>query len=86
MCIEQYFQTKGDNSKSMSDCDLSRHDRPSYYDKVIGAATCDFQQCDLLTSVDLNEPVQPILSLETPNDIQCCSLTLVEYSSDKQRL
>ena len=25
--------------------------------------TCDFQQCDILTSVDSNEPVQPPLKL-----------------------
>ena len=25
----------------------------------IGATTCDFQQCGILTSVDLDEPVQP---------------------------
>ena len=29
------------------------------------AATCDFQQCGILTSVDLDEPVQPALSLDT---------------------
>ena len=27
------------------------------------AATCDFQQCDILTSVDLDEPVQPPVTL-----------------------
>ena len=32
--------------------------------------TCDFQQCVILTSVDSEEPVQPPLSLETPNDVQ----------------
>ena len=31
------------------------------------AATCDFQQCGILTSVDSEEPVQPPLSLETIN-------------------
>ena len=30
----------------------------------------DFQQCGILTSVDSNEPVQPRLSLETPNCVQ----------------
>ena len=31
---------------------------------------CDFKQCGILTSVDSDEPVQPPLSLETPNDVQ----------------
>ena len=29
----------------------------------IRAATCDFQQCDILTSVDADEPVQPPVKL-----------------------
>ena len=32
--------------------------------------TCDFQQFDILISVDLDEPVQSPLSLETPNGVQ----------------
>ena len=36
----------------------------------IWAVTCDFQQCGILTNVDSDEPVQPPLSLETPNDVQ----------------
>ena len=32
--------------------------------------TCDYQQCGILTSVDSDEPVQPPLSLETPNGVQ----------------
>ena len=32
--------------------------------------TCDFQQCGILTSVDSDEPMQPIFSLETPNNVQ----------------
>ena len=32
--------------------------------------TCVFQQCGILTSVDSDGPVQPNLSLETPNDVQ----------------
>ena len=34
------------------------------------AVTCDFQQCGILTSVDTDEPLQPPLSLETPNCVQ----------------
>ena len=29
-----------------------------------------FQQCGILTSVDLDEPVQPPMNLETSNDVQ----------------
>ena len=32
--------------------------------------TCDFQQCDILTSVDSDEPVRPPFKLETPNSVQ----------------
>ena len=30
----------------------------------------EFQQCGVLTSVDSDKPVQPFLSLETPNGVQ----------------
>ena len=30
---------------------------------VIGAVTCDFQQCGILTSVDSDGPVQPAIKL-----------------------
>ena len=36
----------------------------------IRAATCEFQQCSSLTTVDSDEPLLPPLSLETPNDAQ----------------
>ena len=31
------------------------------------AATCDFQQCGILASVNSDEPVQPPLTLSLPN-------------------
>ena len=37
---------------------------------IIKAVTCDFQQCGIFTSLDSEEPVQPPISLETPNDVQ----------------
>ena len=51
-------------------------------------AICDFQQCGNLTSVDSDEPVQPPFK---PRNSKWCSdssltLTVKEYSSDKQRL
>ena len=48
--------------------------------------TCDFQQCGSLTNVDAEEPVQPPLKLRNSNLCLVCSLTVVEYSSDQQRL
>ena len=36
----------------------------------IWAVTCDFQQCGIMISVDTVEAVQPLLSLETPNDVR----------------
>ena len=50
------------------------------------AMTCDFQQCGILTSVDSGEPVQPPYKLRNSKWCLASSLTVVEYSSDKQRL
>ena len=50
------------------------------------AVTCDFQQCDILTSVDSDEPVKPPFKLRNSKWSSVSSLTLIEYSSDKQRL
>ena len=47
---------------------------------------CDLQQCGILTSVDLDEHVQPPVKLR---NYKCCSvsrLKFIEYSSDQQRL
>ena len=41
----------------------------------IVAMTCDFQQCGILTSVDSDEPVQPLLSFEILNDVQSVANT-----------
>ena len=49
-------------------------------------ATCDFQQCCILSSVDSHEPVQPPFKLRNS---KCCSAsnsTFIEYSSNYQRL
>ena len=46
------------------------------------AATCDFQQCGILTSVDSDEPVQPPFKLRNSKWCLVSSLTLVEYTSD----
>ena len=42
---------------------LSFKSSPSWHGKTILAATCDFQQCGVLTSVDSDEPVQPPFKL-----------------------
>ena len=46
------------------------------------SATCDFQQCDLLTSVDSDEHVQPPFKLRNSNWCSVSSLTIIDYSSD----
>ena len=54
--------------------------------EVIWAATCDFQQCGILTSVGSDEPVPLSFKLR---DSKWCSVSgwkLIEYSSGKQRL
>ena len=49
---------------------------------LIRVATCDLQQCDILTSVDSDEPVQPPFKLRNSKLCSVSSLTLIEYSSD----
>ena len=46
------------------------------------AATCDFQQCGILASVNSDEPVQPPFKLRNSKWCSVSSLTLLEYSSD----
>ena len=48
--------------------------------------TRDFQQCGILTRVDSDKPVQHFLKLRNSKWCSVSSLTLIEYSSDKQRL
>ena len=52
----------------------------------IWAATNDFQQSGNLTSVDSDKPVQPPFKLRNPKWCSVSNLTVVQYSSDKQRL
>ena len=58
----------------------------SYRDKDTWAVTCDFQQCSILKSIDSYEPVQPLFKLRNSKCCSVSSLTVIEYSSDKQRL
>ena len=46
----------------------------------------DFQQCGILTSVDSDEPLQSPFKLRNSKWYSVSSLTVIEYSSDKQRL
>ena len=48
----------------------------------IWAVPWDFQQCDILTSVDSDEPVQPPFKLGNYKWCSVSSLTLIEYSRD----
>ena len=50
------------------------------------AVTCDFQQCGILTFVDSDEHVQPPFKLRNSQWCSVSSLTIIECSSDKQRL
>ena len=50
------------------------------------AVTCDFQQCGIFTSVDSNEHAQPLFKLRKAVCCSVSSLTVIEYSSDQQRL
>ena len=49
---------------------------------IILAVTCDFQQCDILISVDSDEPVQPSFKLRNSKYWSVSSLSVIEYSSD----
>ena len=50
------------------------------------AAACDFQQCGIMTSGDSDEPVQPPFRRRNSKWCSVSSLTIIEYSSDLQRL
>ena len=52
----------------------------------IWAATCDFQQCGILTWIDSDEPVQPSVKLRNSKCCSVSSFTIIEYLSDFQRL
>ena len=54
--------------------------------KTSWAATCDFHQCCILTSVDSDEPVQPPLKFRNSKSWSVSSLTVIDYSSNQQRL
>ena len=54
---------------------------------TIWAVEWDFQQFDILTSIDSDEPLQPsFLKLRNSKLSSVSSLTVIKYSSDKQRL
>ena len=53
---------------------------------IIWAMTYDFQQCSILKSVDSDEPVEPPFKLRNSKWCSVSSLTLLECSTNKQRL
>ena len=65
---------------------IKRQQLKSVFVELGMSATCDFQQCGILTSVDSDEPVQPPFKLIKSKLYSVSSLTLIEYLSDKQRL
>ena len=54
--------------------------------KHIRTMTCDFQQCGIFTRINLDEPVQPPFKLRNSKLCSVSSLTVIDYSSLKQRL
>ena len=52
----------------------------------IWAAAWDFQKFDILTSVDSGKPLQPSFKLRNSRWCSVSNLTIIEYSSDWQRL
>ena len=52
----------------------------------IWAVSCGFQQCGILTCVVSDEPLQPPFKLRNSKWYSVSSLTIIEYSSDSQRL
>ena len=59
---------------------------PLYNQNAIWAAAWDFQQFDILTNVDSDEPLQPHFKLRNSKRCSVSSLPIIEYSSDWQRL
>ena len=55
----------------------------SYYN---WAATCDFQQCGTLTSIDSDEPVKQACKLRNSKWCSVSSYIILEYESDQQML
>ena len=54
--------------------------------KGIWAATCDFQQCGMLTWINSDQPVEAPVKLRSSKCCSVSSLTVIEYSCGKQRL
>ena len=50
--------------------------------QTIRATARDFQQFDILTSVDSDKPLQPPFKLRNFKSCSVSSLTIIEYSSD----
>ena len=48
--------------------------------------TCDFKQCDILTSEDSDVPVQPPVKLRISKYCSVSSLEVIEHSSEEQSL
>ena len=57
-----------------------------HWQKYITEPRRDFQQCGILTSVDSVKPVQPLVKLRNSKVCLVSSLTVIEYSSNQQRL
>ena len=59
-----------------------RNSKSNVYKKYKCALTCDFQQYDIWTGVDSDEPVQPPFKLRNSKWCSVSSLPIIDYSSD----
>ena len=61
---------------------LQKNNEVGHREKYNWAATCDFQQCGILTCVDSNEPVKSPFKLRISKRCSVSRLTVIKYSSD----
>ena len=67
---------------SLTDAAVEVGESTNHLMKVIRAVAWDFQQCDNLTCVDSDKPLQPPFKLRNSKLCSVSSLTIIEYSSD----
>ena len=81
--LNVYFISDGDRNWIFLKCKILTF---YYILYIIWAATCNFQQCGILTWIDSDDPVQPPVKLRNSKSCSVRSLTFIEFSCDKQRL
>ena len=87
--LHKYNKSKTTSSFFLSQVIVKQERTPSTaLQKRTKILSCDmyFQQCGILTSVDLDESAQPPLRRSISKLGSARSSTVIEYSSDKQSL